>query len=277
MKLMKHISSSRSSHFVWSKALGATVAVLALAPFAFERAATTAVQAATPAKTAPSAKAATPVLLPRQQKRATDVMFFLRRYLTRRLSSPTGKMTLIINPARADLGYFNDVFIAGKPLMIKKLRISDFSLHARNVHLSTVAILRPKQRDIVTYAAQTTARAVISEDDLTWMFAQGKSSKDMNLRAKFIGNQIRVTGNWDWGWFSGPVIVQGTVRLIKGRGGNQVWCDITSLKLNGAEVPAFLKSKFSAQLNPLISYDDLPFKPNIRKLTIQGGKAIITT
>jgi len=30
-------------------------------------------------------------------------------------------------------------------------------------------------------------------------------------------------------------------------------------------------------LNPLISYDQLPFSPNIRTLTFHGSKAIITT
>ncbi len=272
---MKHVRfSSRSISHVWGKAAGATVAALALGTLIFDGTAM-----AAPAKFAGAKPAgAKSALTPQEQQRAANVMFYLKRFLTRRISSPSGKMTLVIKPsARVDLGYFNDVYIAGSPLLIKKLRVSDFSLHARNVHLSTNAILREDHRDIVTYAAQTAARAVISEDDLTWMFSQGKSSRDMNLRAKFIGNQIRVSGNWNWGWFNGPVIVQGTLHLLKSSGGNQVWCDITSLKLNGAEVPGFIKNKFSEQLNPLISYDDLPFKPNIRTLTFHGSKAIITT
>ncbi len=214
----------------------------------------------------------------RQQQRAQVVTSQLRSFLSRRISSPTGKMTLQIKPApRADLGYFNEVFIAGAPLKIKKLRVSDFSLRARNVHIDPSALLRLKDRDIRTFSAQTSARAVISEDDLTWMFSQGNTSKSMGLRAKFIGNQIRVTGDWNWGWLSGPVSVLGTLQLVKSGGGNQVFCNISSLKLNGSEVPGFLRNKFSDQLNPLISYDQLPFKPNIRSLSFQGTKAILST
>ena len=264
--MMQHISSRRS--------VGAFAILASLGIASVGRAATTSKPAAKPAAK-PQVK---PALTPAQQKRAAKVTASLTRFLNRRISSPSGKMKLVVKPAaRADLGFFNDVYIAGSPLLIKKLRVSDFSLHARNVHLSPNALLRPDDRDIVTFKSQTAARAVISENDLTWMFAQGNSSKSMNLRAKFIGNQIRVAGDWSWGWFSGPVIVQGTLRLMKNGGGNQVWCDITSLKLNGAEVPAFLKNKFSEKLNPLISYDELPFKPNIRTLTFHGNKAIITT
>lgn len=214
-----------------------------------------------------------------QQQRAQFVTMRLTKFLQRRISNPTGgKMTLSIRPApRADLGYFNEVVISGAPLRIKKLRVSDFTLRSRNVHLDPAAITREEKRDIRTLSAQTAARAVISEDDLTWMFAQGGTSKSMNLRAKFIGNQIRVAGNWDWGWFSGPVVVTGTLHLVKSAGGNQVFCNISSLKLNGAEVPAFMRNKFSDKLNPLISYDDLPFSPQIRTLTFHGNKAIITT
>lgn len=238
------------------------------APFA----ATTAF-AQTVARPAQTAKTATP-----QQQRAQYVTFRLNKFLRNRISSPTGKLTMVIKPgARADLGFFNEVVIAGAPLQIKKLRVSDFTLRARNIRLDPNALTRDSKREIRTLAAQTSARAVISEDDLTWMFAQGNSSKSMGLRAKFLGNQIRVTGNWNWGWFSGPVTVLGTLRLVKSGGGNQVFCDISSLKLNGAEVPGFMRNKFSEKLNPLISYDQLPFSPNIRTLTFHGSKAIITT
>lgn len=232
----------------------------------------------TPATKPVTTQPAVSTLTPQQQQRGQQVTANLKRFLSRRISNPRGKMTLVVKAApRADLGFFSDVYIAGSPLLIKKLRVSDFSLHARNVHLSTAALLRADDRDIITYASQTTARAVISEDDLTWIFAQGNSSKSMNLRAKFVGNQIRVAGDWSWGWFSGPVVVQGTLRLVKNGGGNQVWCNITSLKLNGAEVPLFLRNKFSDKLNPMISYDELPFKPNIRTLAFKGNKAVITT
>jgi hypothetical protein len=265
-------STIRATH----PTLGGTVAValagaLLIAPCAPFASAVASAQ--TVAKPAMTPKALTP-----QQQRAKYVVFRLDWFLRKRISSPTGKMTLVIRPgARADLGYFNEVVIAGAPLQIKKLRISNFALRARNVRLDPGALTRADNREIRTLSSRTSARAIISEDDLTWMFAQGSGSKSMGLRAKFIGNQIRVTGNWNWGWFNGPVTVLGGLRLVKSAGGNQVFCDISSLKLNGAEVPAFMRNKFSEKLNPLISYDQLPFSPNIRTLTFQGSKAIITT
>lgn len=273
--MKKHFVKRTTSRFSipnWS----ASCAICAVAATAFPAAVRGAVL--------PHAKITANVAAPKiqaltlQQKRAADVTAHLVRFLNRRISSPGGKMTLVVKAApRADLGFFNDIYIAGRPLLIKKLRVSDFSLFAHNVRLDPRALLRADHRDIVTLSAQTKARAVISESDLTWMFAQGNTSKEMNLRAKFIGNQIRVSGNWNWGWFSGPVVVQGKLRLMKSGGGNQVWCDISSLKLNGAEVPTFLRNKFSDKLNPLISYDELPFKPNIRTLTFRNAKMIIST
>jgi hypothetical protein len=232
-------------------------------------------QAAPTSTPAPAPAAPTPSA---QQQRSLEVTDALKRFLNRRISSPSGKLTMVIRPgARADLGYFNEVVIVGKPTKIKKLQVSEFSMHARNVRLNPATLTRKRDKSIDTLAATTSMRAVITENDLTSMLARGRASKDMNLRIKFLNGAIRVTGNWNWGWFSGPVIAVGKLRLVKGTNGNQVYFDISSLKLNGTEVPAFIKSRFSDKLNPLISYDDLPFSPKIRTLTFEGPKAIITT
>lgn len=214
-----------------------------------------------------------------QQQRGQEVTRKMTTFLQRRISSPQGKLTLVIRPgARPDLGQFSEVVISGSPIRLKKkLQISEFSMRARNVRIDTVALMRRDDVELHTLAATTTLRAVITEDDLTSMLAKGRRSADMKLRVNFNGGNIRVAGNWKWGWFNGPVVAIGKLRLVRGANGNQVYFDISSLTLNGAQVPAFIKSKFSDQLNPLISYDDLPFLPQIRTIRFVGKKAFLST
>lgn len=214
-----------------------------------------------------------------QQNRGRAVTERLKRYLSRRISSPSGKLTMKIKPgARPDLGQFSEIVIAGKPMQLKKkLRVSEFSMRARNVRIDTAALMREDNRELKTLKATTSVRAVITENDLTTMLARGRRSKEMNLVVRFQGDRIRVAGNWNWGWFNGPVTMIGKLRLAKSASGNQVFFDILSLRLNGAQVPGFMQNKFSERLNPLISYDDLPFLPQIRSIRFVGNKAVLST
>ena len=214
-----------------------------------------------------------------QQQRGRAVAARLKRFLSRRISSPGGKLTMHIKPgARPDLGQFSEIVIAGKPIRLKKeLQVSEFAMRARNIRIDTAALMREDDRELKTLKATTSVRAVITENDLTTMFARGRRSKEMNLLVRFQGDRIRVSGNWNWGWFSGPVTMTGKLRLTKSAGGNQVYFDILSLRLNGASVPSFMQNKFSEKLNPLISYDDLPFLPQIRSIRFVGNKAVLST
>jgi len=222
------------------------------------------VQAA-PAKPAPAAQKKADL----QGQRVTTA---LTRVLQAKISSPGGKMKLTVRPtARAAQGYFSEVYIAAHPATFKKkLRISELVMRARNVRLDVPHLL--SKGKVRTLSSTTTLRAVITENDLTSMLAKGKHTAAMGLKVKYIGDRMRVTGNWNWGWFSGPVIGVGKLRLAPGY---KINFDIISLKLNGAEVPQFVKDKFSEKINPVIDYEDVPFMPRFRGVKVQGSKATV--
>jgi len=217
----------------------------------------------------PAKKPAPPKKVDRQAQR---VMNALERVLRGKISSPGGKMNLSMKPtARAGEGYFSEIYLAAHPASFKKkMRISELVMRARNVRLDVPHLMR--EGKVNTLASTTTLRAVITENDLTAMLANGKRTKAMGLRVKYIGDRMRVTGNWNWGWFSGPVIGVGRLRLAPGY---KINFDIISLKLNGAEVPQFVKTKFSEKLNPVIDYEEVPFRPRFRGVKIQGAKATV--
>ncbi|MEO6907414.1 MAG: LmeA family phospholipid-binding protein [Abditibacteriaceae bacterium] len=195
----------------------------------------------------------------------------LENYLRNRITSPGGRLDIKITPgAKADQGYFTEVLIVAKPASIKKRQFSLLRLHATNVHIDPNALL--KRNDLETLSSTTTLYAEVTDHQLTAALAGGKNSSVMNLKVNFKGDLIQVSGNYDWGLFSGPFTATGKLRL---GGGHQIVADIQSLKINGFEAPAFIKSKFSERINPLIDYTDLPFKPPFRKLVIQGNKAIV--
>ncbi len=202
---------------------------------------------------------------------AQSVTGALENALKKRITSPGGKMSIKITPgARAAQGYFQEVYIEAKPAQIKKRRFSYLAMRARNVRLDVNKLMKG---DIETLTSQTTLRATITESELTQALARGQESADKNLRVKFRNDgSVRVTGNWSWGWFSGPMEAIGKLRL----GPNYtVVADIATLKLNGTNVPAGLKDKFQERINPLIDYEDLPFRPPFKSLTFKGDKAFI--
>ena len=214
---------------------------------------------------------ATP-LTPAQKAKAQKVTSELTRILKKRIKSPGGTLQIKIVPGeRADLGYFKEIFIDAKPAQIKKLHFSSMVMRARNVRISPAALLN--DRSITTLASQTTLRAVITEDEVTAALSKGKESAEKDLKVKFEGDRVRVTGRWKMSWFSGPMEAVGKLRLGSG---HTVVADIETLKLNGANVPAAVKNKFSEKINPLIDYNQLPFRPPFKALRFSGAKAIIS-
>lgn len=213
----------------------------------------------------------TPTLGAADKKVAQQVEAILRA----RVSSPNKSLKMVVKPtSKSRDGYFSEVIVEGKPVQIKKLSVSEFSLRAKDVRISLAGL---KEQKIRTLQSNTRFHAVVTEDDLTQMFARGKHTRAMALKVKYLkdpnyGDVIQVSGNWKWTWFSGPVIGVGKLRVTKE---NQVYADILSLKLNGSEVPTFVRNKFSSSLNPVLDYDDVPFQPRFRTLTVQGKKAIL--
>ena len=200
----------------------------------------------------------------------------VEKILRDRVSSPNKSLKMVVRPtSRSHDGYFSEIIVEGKPVRIKKLSVAEFSLRAQNVRISLAGL---KEQKIRTLQSNTKFRAVVTENDLTQMFARGKATRNMGLKAKYLkdpknGDVMQVSGNWKWTWFNGPVTGIGKLRVTKD---NQVYADIISLKLNGAEVPGFVKNKFSESLNPVLDYNDVPFQPRFRTLTVQGSKAILS-
>lgn len=195
--------------------------------------------------------------------------------LNKRVRRPDGsKINIVVVPTeRASEGYFAQIRMSGTPAQLKKrFRVSDFALDARNVRLDVASLWNGNR--VKTYASTTKLRAVITEDDLTTNLSKGGGTKNMGLRVRFLGDRIGVTGNLNYALINGPVSGTAKLRLAPG---HKVYLDILSLKLRGVEVPGFIKNQFSGRINPIISYEDLPFNPPFKSVRMVGNKAILAT
>src|SRR5688500_1738596 len=84
----------------------------------------------TSAQTAPTITAA-------DKKVAQQVEKILRE----RISSTNKNLELLVRPtSRSHDGYFSEVVVEGKPVQIKKLRVSEFSLRAKDVRISLAGL-----------------------------------------------------------------------------------------------------------------------------------------
>jgi hypothetical protein len=214
-------------------------------------------------------------LLPSRPAPAADgptVARTLESVLRARVKSPGGAVEITVAPSpRAAQGYFSAIRISARPAQIKRFRFSALDLAARDVQVDVNKLLR--DREIVTRRSDTRLRAVVNEADLKRMLAQGRSTATMGLRVKFLRDRTRVAGRWNWTWFHGPVVGVGKLRVAPQ---HRLYFDLSSLQLNGHEVPAALRQRFSERLNPLLDYSDLPFQPRFRAVRFNGASAVIT-
>jgi hypothetical protein len=205
-------------------------------------------------------------------KRVVDRLTVL---LKQRVKKPNGENInlLIVPTARASEGYFSHIRMSGSPAQLKKkLRVSEFSLDARNVRVK-VPLLWSDDR-VRTFSSQTTLRAVITEDDLTHLLSRGKRTKDMGLKIKFLGDRVAVTGNINYMLVNGPISGIAKMKMMPG---HKINLQILSMKLRGVEVPQMIKNQFENHINPMIDYEDLPFNPPFKSVKVVGKKAYIST
>ncbi len=174
--------------------------------------------------------------------------------------------------ARASQGYFSDVKIAGGATRLKSLFVSQFQLHSQNVQVDVPALYSIGK--VKTLRANTQMRVVISENDLTKMLAAGKSTKDMKLRVKYVGDRMRVTGVLNFPFINGPI---SGVAKLRQTADHNVYLDILSMQLRGVEAPGFVKNQLSSRINPVVNYSTVPFNPPFRSLKVVGDKAYLST
>ena len=174
--------------------------------------------------------------------------------------------------ARASQGYFSDVKIAGGATRLKSLFVSQFQLHSQNVQVDVPALYSIGK--VKTLRAQTQMRVIISEDDLTKMLAAGKSTKDMKLKVKYVGDKMRVTGVLNFPFLNGPIA---GVAKLRQTPDHNVYLDILSMQLRGVEAPGFVKNQLSNRINPVVNYATVPFNPPFRSLKVVGNKAYLST
>lgn len=174
--------------------------------------------------------------------------------------------------SNAAQGYFSDVKISGGATKLKSLFVSEFQLHSQNVQVDVPFLWSDGK--VRTKKAQTQMRVVITEQDLTRMLAGSKSTKDMGLKVKYVGDKMSITGNLNYRFLNGPVSGLGKLRQTSD---HNVYLDILSLQLRGVEVPGFIKSQLSSHINPVIKYASVPFSPPFRTLRVVGNKAILST
>lgn len=207
----------------------------------------------------------------------TRVTRQLEAVLRARIQRPDGKPVALslVPTSRSDRGEFARIKLQAAPARIGDLYVQEIALDARDVTVDVPSLFAPRKKRVRTQRARTTLRAVISENDLTRMLAEGRSTADMGLRVRFLpGNRMRVTGNLNYPLLKGPVEGTGHFKLAAGSKVNLV---IESLKLRGLEVPTLLKERFAQSINPIIDYQDLPFNPPFKSFRIVGDKAYLST
>ena len=156
------------------------------------------------------------VAIPTLDAQDKQVTARVEKIIRQNITSPSNNLKIIVKPtARADQGYFSEIVIDGQPAQMKKLRLAELSIHSRNVQIDMTKLTTGK---IQVVKSQTQFRAVITESDLTAMLSKGRRTAQMGLVVKYgkdaqNADVLRVSGNWAWSWFSGPVTGVGKLRV----------------------------------------------------------------
>lgn len=189
---------------------------------------------------------------------------------------PKGAEVKIIpyeDPKNSAKGRFKTIILRSTPAAIKKMPVESIDMRADDVTIDVTRLF--KNDEIATVkCAKTRLEAVVSEDNLNTLFARGKSTKDMHLKASFVDGKVRITGQWKLFMFKGPIETVGKLALTKD---NNLNFDMESLKMNNAEAPDSVKKQFMSRINPVVEFSDLPFQPKVSTITFRGHKVHVST
>jgi len=211
---------------------------------------------------------------------ATQVANALEAHLRKRISNPVNQKALHIkvvpspNPAETARGKFQLVEIKSSPAKIKSVMLLKFEA----VIIEPVVDVEPlmeKDSLKVLSVKESRCEAIFTPQSFEQIFADGKHTKNMNIKVKFRDDQqVELTGRWLLFGINNPF--RAVARFFPAQDGS-VHVRINEFYFNSVPVPEWLQRRFESKLNPILKPDDMLFDPIIRSVIIEGDKMIVST
>ncbi|MBI3922597.1 MAG: DUF2993 domain-containing protein [Armatimonadetes bacterium] len=213
------------------------------------------------------------------ESKGDRVLHALEQHVRARISNPENpkaaeiKIVPYDSEASTAKGRFKTIIVRSSPAKIKHVPIEEINLRADDVTIDVDQLLKKDDLD-TKKSGKTTVEGTVSADNLNALFAGGKATHDMNLKARFEDGKVKISGYWKLFMFKGPIQTVGRLILTKK---NTLDFEMDSLKINNREAPKSVKDQFMERLNPVVQFDDIPFRPKITTLTFKGDKVFVST
>lgn len=211
---------------------------------------------------------------------ASQVAAALERHLHKRISCPTDPKALRIkvvpspNPEETAKGKFQLVEISGSPVKIKSVNLLKFDALIIEPTVDAKALVE-EDKLIVLSVRESHCDAIFTPKSFEQIFAEGKHTKNMNIKVKFRdGQQVELTGRWTLFGINNPFRSVG--RVFPAQDGS-VHVRFSELYFNAVPVPEWIQRRLEAKLNPLLKPDDMIFDPIIKSVVIEGDMMIVST
>lgn len=211
---------------------------------------------------------------------ASQVTAALERHLRKRISCPTDPKALHIkvipspNPEETAKGKFHLVEISGSPVKIKSVNLLKFDALVIEPSVDAKALVE-EDRLIVLSVKESHCDAIFTPQSFEQIFAEGKYTKNMNIKVKFRDDQqVELTGRWTLFGINNPFRAVG--RVFPAQDGS-VHVRFSELYFNAVPVPEWIQRRLEAKLNPLLRPDDMIFDPIIKSVVIEGDRMIVST
>ncbi|MFA4029745.1 MAG: hypothetical protein GDYSWBUE_001039 [Candidatus Fervidibacterota bacterium] len=211
---------------------------------------------------------------------AAQVVSALERHLRKRITNPIDPKNLRIkvvpspNPEETAKGKFQLVEISGSPVRIKSVNLLKFEALVIEPTVDAKALVED-DRLIVLSVKESHCDAVFTPQSFEQLFAEGKHTKNMNIKVKFRDDQqVELTGRWTLFGINNPFRAVG--RVFPAQDGS-VHVRFSELYFNAVPVPEWIQRRLEARLNPLLKPEDMIFDPIIKSAVIEGDRMIVST
>jgi len=211
---------------------------------------------------------------------ATQVVEALEAHLRKRISNPVNQKALHIrivpssDPAETAKGKFQLVEIKSSPAKIKSVMLLKFDAVIIEP-IVDVELLVEKDSLKVLSVKESHCEAIFTPQSFEQIFADGKHTKNMNIKVKFRDDQqVELSGRWLLFGINNPF--RAVAKFFPAQDGS-VHVRISEFYFNSVPVPEWLQRRFESKLNPILKPDDMIFDPIIRSVVIEGDKMIVST
>lgn len=184
---------------------------------------------------------------------------------------------IIVDALPNETGYFGDIYMSLKGLMVEGLRIDNVTVRMKGVQFNEPSNWKSGNVECKE-AISALAVAEIYETDINKAIA-AKTFGDGSDEWHDLAMSIKPSGLSGKGYYKFGILdilieITSNLRIVKGK---ELWLRDPKVKINKMNLPDYVTKQALSKIQPLVSLTEFPLPLSLHKVDLKNGSAVLSS